>query len=211
MKKYHPIPLKLENWLVLLIGVGHSIGLKRVKYRLNCVSDELHEKEILERNSKDIIFKTFPEFLNKTIHDGWSLQSILVLVQNNQLGHTHGHEHLLDEMAKAAWPVENDTYPFTPHTHHHDDGHAHDHSHDFLSHSRVRRGAGPNHKHDLLTDAAMHRHYLLHELTHAFHLGSMVILTLLVLVTYFKMFVMGKKFLHHKIEVWFFVLLYYYG
>ena len=174
---------------------------------MSSLSDELHEKEILENSSKDIIFKTFPDFLNRTIHEGWSLQSILVLVQNNVQGHTHsdGHEHtpidMLTEMAKADWPLENDTYPFDhSHPHPHEDGHSHDHDH-LHPHARVRRGAGPNHRHDLLTDAAMHRHYMLHELTHAFHLGSMVILTLLVLVTFFKIFVMGKKFLHHKIEV----------
>lgn len=169
------------------------------------MKDELHEKEILEASSKDLLFKTFPDFLNKSVHGAWSLQSILVLVQNNVNGHSHsdGSEHLpidaLVEMARIPTFDENDTNPFD---HSHDDGHSHDHDHGhFHSHARVKRGAGGNHKHDLLTDAAMIRHYMLHELTHAFHLGSMVILTLLVLITFFKMFVMGKKFLHHKIEV----------
>lgn len=127
-------------------------------------------------------------------------------------GHTHhdGIEHsAIDRLAKLAkrpWPDNsNDTErgilgSLVDH-HHPLHDHAHDHS-DFHVHSRKKRGAGANHKHDMFqTDSAKHRHYMLHELTHAFHLGSMVILTFLVLVTYFKIFIMGKKFLHHKIEV----------
>ncbi|XP_060580247.1 uncharacterized protein LOC132737035 isoform X1 [Ruditapes philippinarum] len=176
------------------------------------MKDELHEKEILEAKSKEIVFKTFPNTLNQTIHGNWSLPNILLEVQRD-FGHTHhdGIEHgaidRLAKMAKRPWPdMSNDTErgidlgALVDH-HHPLHDHAHDHS-DFHVHSRKKRGAGANHKHDMFqTDAAKYRHYMLHELTHAFHLGSMVILTFLVLVTYFKIFIMGKKFLHHKIEV----------
>lgn len=125
------------------------------------------------------------------------------------MGHTHsdGHEHMpidaLAALAKVPWPSRGNGSGFDLdlgvlehlHDHHHD--HSHDHHH-----ARRKRGAGGNHKHDMFqTDSAKYRHYMLHELTHAFHLGSMVILTFLVLITYFKIFIMGKKFLHHKIEV----------
>ena len=168
-------------------------------------SDELHEKEILEANSKDIMFKTFPGFLNRSVHDDWSLQSILMLVKTNVRGHDHhedGAHTDINSLVEFARD-DNETELFMHgHSHTHGDGRTHDHEHGhFHSHERFRRGAGANHRHEYLTDAAMHRHYMLHELTHAFHLGSMVILTVLVLVTYFKMFIMGKKFLHHKIEV----------
>lgn len=46
-----------------------------------------------------------------------------------------------------------------------------------------------------------HEHTLLEELTHVFHLGSMVILSILVVETFTKMFAMGEKFLHHRLEV----------
>ena len=128
-----------------------------------------------------------------------------MLVKTNVRGHDHSHgdgsQSAIDGLVEFA--RENATEPFShSHPHSHADGHTHDHPHFHPhAHERFRRGAGPNHRHEYLTDAAMHRHYMLHELTHAFHLGSMVILTVLVLVTYFKMFIMGKKFLHHKIEV----------
>lgn len=175
-------------------------------------ADELHEKEILEATSKEIVFETFPNILNQTIHVNWSLPSMLMEVQKD-FGHTHsdGIEHnaidRLAKLAKVPWPdMMNDTASDIDlgsllHHGHHLHDHAHDHS-DFHLHSRRKRGAGGNHKHDMFqTDSAKYRHYVLHELTHAFHLGSMVILTFLVLVTYFKIFIMGKKFLHHKIEV----------
>ncbi|KAL4224865.1 Voltage-gated hydrogen channel 1 [Mactra antiquata] len=175
------------------------------------MKDELHEKEILEATSKEIVFKTFPHILNQTIHGNWSLPSMLTEVQN-QIGHTHsdGFEHNpLEQMAKLGkipWhDINNDTGAtldlgtLLGRDHFHD--HTHEHS-DFHTHTRRKRGAGGDHKHDIFqTDAAKVRHYMLHELTHAFHLGSMVILTFLVLITYFKIFIMGKKFLHHKIEV----------
>ena len=151
------------------------------------------------------MFKTFPGFLNRSVHDDWSLQSILMLVKTNVQGHSHhdSAEHSSIENLVEFARDENETELFThSHSHTHDDGHTHDHEHGhFHSHKRVKRWAGPNHRHEYLNDADMRRHYMLHELTHAFHLGSMVILTILVLVTYFKMFIMGKKFLHHKIEV----------
>ncbi|XP_052798441.1 uncharacterized protein LOC128230310 isoform X2 [Mya arenaria] len=172
------------------------------------MKDELYEKEILESKSKEIVFRTFPHILNDSIHGDWSLPSVLMEV-HKEMGHTHsdGHDHLpidaLAALANIPWPKNGsdpvldalglDMDPMLHHAHH---DHAHDHTH-----KRKKRGAGANHKHDMLSDSAKYRHYMLHELTHAFHLGSMVILTFLVFVTYFKIFVMGKKFLHHKIEV----------
>ncbi|XP_076450477.1 uncharacterized protein LOC143286695 [Babylonia areolata] len=44
-------------------------------------------------------------------------------------------------------------------------------------------------------------HGLLNDLTHSFHLGSMILLSLLLLETLLKVFAMGKKILHHKLEV----------
>ena len=172
------------------------------------VSDELHEKEILEATSKEIVFNTFPHILNQTIHGNWSLPSMLMEVQK-EMGHTHsdGHEHMpidaLAALAKVPWPSRGNgtglDFDLGALEHLHD--HHHDHS-DGHHHARRKRGAGGNHKHDMFqTDSAKYRHYMLHELTHAFHLGSMVILTFLILITYFKIFIMGKKFLHHKIEV----------
>ncbi|KAJ8298903.1 hypothetical protein KUTeg_022963 [Tegillarca granosa] len=57
-----------------------------------------------------------------------------------------------------------------------------------------RAAAGDTHGHS-------GHHGVLYELTHAFHLGSMIILSLLLLETFLKIFSMGQKFLHHKLEV----------
>nr|KAG5698632.1 hypothetical protein BaRGS_003146 [Batillaria attramentaria] len=62
-----------------------------------------------------------------------------------------------------------------------------------VSHSRSKRAAGGGGEDG--------EHGLLHELTHAFHLGSMIILSILLLETLLKMFAMGKKVLHHKLEI----------
>ncbi|XP_025086663.1 uncharacterized protein LOC112559546 [Pomacea canaliculata] len=42
---------------------------------------------------------------------------------------------------------------------------------------------------------------MLNHLTHSFHIGSMVILSFLLLETLLKVIAMGKKMLHHKLEV----------
>ncbi|CAG5135994.1 unnamed protein product, partial [Candidula unifasciata] len=44
-------------------------------------------------------------------------------------------------------------------------------------------------------------HGVLYELTHTFHLGSMAILSLLLLETMLKVLAMGKKLKHHKLEI----------
>lgn len=134
----------------------------------------------------------------------------MLMEVQKEMGHTHsdGHEHMpiesLAALAKVPWPgrgnISGLDLDLGALEHLHD--HHHDHSHSDHHHARKKRGAGGNHKHDMFqTDSAKYRHYMLHELTHAFHLGSMVILTFLILITYFKIFIMGKKFLHHKIEV----------
>ncbi|XP_048242302.1 uncharacterized protein LOC124141030 isoform X1 [Haliotis rufescens] len=61
-------------------------------------------------------------------------------------------------------------------------------------HKRAKRAAEGSEEDD------GHGHSLLHELTHAFHLGSMAILSMLLLETLLKSFAMGRKILHHKLE-----------
>ncbi|XP_052245129.1 uncharacterized protein LOC127854135 [Dreissena polymorpha] len=179
------------------------------------MKDELHEKEISEVKSKSLIFETFPQILNKSIHGNWSLPSMLTEV-NKDLGpiHTDGLEHSslrtlaslpkllrpkdLKELNETTLSELNALAMEALKTGHDHQSHSHD---DGFHLHRKKRGAGGNHKHDMLDEKEKQRHYMLHELTHAFHLGSMVILTFLVLITYFKIFIMGKKFLHHKIEV----------
>ncbi|KAL8623989.1 hypothetical protein ACOMHN_040615 [Nucella lapillus] len=59
------------------------------------------------------------------------------------------------------------------------------------SHSRRRRAA----------EGATAEHDLLHDLTHSFHLGSMILLSMLLLESLLKVFAMGKKILNNKLEV----------
>ncbi|XP_041365215.1 uncharacterized protein LOC121380462 isoform X2 [Gigantopelta aegis] len=59
---------------------------------------------------------------------------------------------------------------------------------------RQKRSAGSD------SHGKAEEHSLLEELTHAFHLGSMAILSALLLETILKSFAMGRKILHHKLE-----------
>ncbi|KAL3842577.1 hypothetical protein ACJMK2_020571, partial [Sinanodonta woodiana] len=150
---------------------------------------ELYEKELLEADSKKILFDTFPHFFNNSLNEKYSLQTMLTrLKQYREDIHTDV------ERTATETPINSSFTRFH--------GKESDHRDDELEEKLIRhkRTAGENHDHYYLSEQALYHHYILHELTHAFHLGSMVILTLLVLETLFKIFAMGKKFLSHRIE-----------
>ncbi|KAK3581609.1 hypothetical protein CHS0354_001931 [Potamilus streckersoni] len=154
------------------------------------MKDELYEKELLEADSKKILFDTFPHLLNKSLNERLSLQTMLTRLKQHR-------EDFFGPAERSATetPLNSSFTRF----HSKDSDHHDDESEEKLI--RHKRTAGENHDHYYLSEQALYHHYILHELTHAFHLGSMVILTLLVLETLFKIFAMGKKFLSHRIEV----------
>ncbi|KAJ8299343.1 hypothetical protein KUTeg_023403 [Tegillarca granosa] len=151
------------------------------------MKDELYEKELMEREAKNVLLDLFPEKLNKTNYAKTSLEDILVIVREcfRDL-REQGLDRLFEKVHFDALQKKSQ------HKNHEENNVS----------VRNKRAAGENHDHHFKDPKKYHSHHILHELTHAFHLGSMVILTLLVIETIVKIMAMGiKKFLHHKIEV----------
>lgn len=65
---------------------------------------------------------------------------------------------------------------------------------------RSRRAAGPQAR-AAAKGPGVGGNEALHHLTHTFHLGSMIILSILLAEALLKVFAMGKKVLHHKLEI----------
>lgn len=65
---------------------------------------------------------------------------------------------------------------------------------------RSKRAAGPSTR-AAPEGSVVEGHEMLHHLTHSFHLGSMIILSILLAEALLKVFAMGKKVLHHKLEI----------
>lgn len=114
----------------------------------------------MEKHAKDTLLNLFPERFNKTTYEKASLEEIMVIMKE-----------CFDEL-KRDGKVTMDKASF-PHIHQTDGGGHHVHG------KRHRRAAGGNHQHSFKDQEKYINHHILHELTHAFHLGSMVILTVL--------------------------------
>lgn len=150
------------------------------------MKDELQEKTLMENHAKETLLNLFPERFNKTNYEKASLEEIMVIMKE-----------CFDELRKDGTLKGKNKleHALSPHSHPPNGGEHHVHGH------RKRRGAGGNHQHTFHDKEKHINHHILHELTHAFHLGSMVILTVLLVETKLKILAMGKKFLNHKIEV----------
>jgi hypothetical protein len=118
----------------------------------------------MEDQAKRIIFDLFPGRFNKSGYDEAEFESILVILRDC-FQEVKGPE-ITRIQNKFVAEVERRF----PKDHHHDHhGHIH------------KRSVGGNHKHTFKDSQKIYTHHILHELTHAFHLGSLVILTILVL------------------------------
>ncbi|XP_071121422.1 uncharacterized protein LOC143083359 [Mytilus galloprovincialis] len=149
------------------------------------MKDELHEKQLMESEAKKIIFDLFPGRFNRSGYDEAEFESILLILRDC-FQEVNGPE-ITRIQNKFAAAVEKQLHKGHNHANHH--------------HHLHKRGSGGNHKHTFKDSHKIYTHHILHELTHAFHLGSFVILTILLLETFLKVLAMGKKFLNHKIEV----------
>ncbi|VDI16053.1 Hypothetical predicted protein [Mytilus galloprovincialis] len=149
------------------------------------MKDELHEKQLMESEAKKIIFDLFPGRFNRSGYDEAEFESILLILRDC-FQEVNGPE-ITRIQNKFAAAVEKQLHKDHNHANHH--------------HHLHKRGSGGNHKHTFKDSHKIYTHHILHELTHAFHLGSFVILTILLLETFLKVLAMGKKFLNHKIEV----------
>lgn len=138
--------------------------------------EKLDHFEHIEDELTTVLFDYIPN-LNKTLHPKWNLDAILAVLKGD--GHHEGDGPLPTPDA-SGFAVSNLTSDLASH----------------LALHRHRRAASPD-------DVPGHEvdHGLLYHLTHFFHLGSMVILSLLLVETLFKVFAMGKKIRHHRLEV----------
>lgn len=127
------------------------------------LSDELQEKQLMEDQAKKIIFDLFPGRFNRTGYLEAEFETILIILRDCF------QEVKGPEMSKIQRKFIQEVERRLPNEHHHDHhGHVH------------RRAAGGHHKHTFKDSHKIYTHHILHELTHAFHLGSLVILTILV-------------------------------
>lgn len=118
----------------------------------------------MENHAKETLLNLFPERFNKTNYEKASLEEIMVIMKECF------DELRKDGTLKGKSKLE---HALSPHSHPPNGGEHHVHGH------RKRRGAGGNHQHTFHDKEKHINHHILHELTHAFHLGSMVILTVL--------------------------------
>ena len=122
-------------------------------------TDELQEKQLMEVATKEVLLGLFPVRLNRTEWDSKPLKDFLVILREcfNDIKAKD-----IQEKRKAIERLLSSNT--TPHYH-----------------GRHKRAAGGNHKHEFTDENKYFQHHILHELTHAFHLGSMVILTILLI------------------------------
>ena len=132
-------------------------------------SDELHEKQLMEKEAKQVLFDMFPERFNHSDYKKAGLDELMVILREcfKDIENKHGH-HSADPESRIH-ALEKTL------THVHEDGSHH-------VHHRTKRGAGGDHTHIFQDEQKYAEHHILHELTHAFHLGSMVILTVLLVI-----------------------------
>lgn len=117
----------------------------------------------MENHAKKTLFEIFPERFNKSDYEKTSLEHIVVILKECFNDLKKNETSKISERTKLM------------HTH----SHAPEKSHHVHPRTRKRRAAGGNHQHSFHDEEKSINHHILHELTHAFHLGSMVILTVL--------------------------------
>jgi len=140
--------------------------------------EKLDHYEHIEDELARVLFDYIPT-LNETLHPKWNLDAILSVLTGT------GHHHS-DGPISTPDPsnyLSNGSLSLAEAVHQ-------------SLHHRHRRAATPDEVPGHEVD-----HGILYDLTHFCHLGSMVILSLLLLETLLKVFAMGKKLRHHKLEV----------
>ncbi|PVD34114.1 hypothetical protein C0Q70_05377 [Pomacea canaliculata] len=152
------------------------------------MKETLHEWDELDKNLTTLLKVQIPD-LNATEHDPEALNL----------------KKIRDILLKPPIPVSSRTQPASSFN---SDGkgelvartlrehHQGTDAHWNLQNTRGEEQAATSRRGDL-----QGTHKLLHDLTHSFHLGSLIILSMLLLETLLKVFAMGKKVLHHKLEI----------
>ncbi|XP_052798096.1 uncharacterized protein LOC128230117 isoform X1 [Mya arenaria] len=138
------------------------------------MSDKLADYDKLHTKATGLLVEVIPKFFsdNSTDYLSWSFEKVVEHIETMHSGGTH----LIEDHGS------------------HDTGHVEHGGFSIFKRSNVgtpRASADDDHA----------EHDLLHELTHSFHIGSMVILSVLLAEAFLKIFAMGKHFLHHKLEI----------
>ncbi|XP_048729170.1 uncharacterized protein LOC125646704 isoform X2 [Ostrea edulis] len=141
------------------------------------MSEKLHTSDTLKGEALEVLMKVCPEANYST---------------------PHAHSPTLEEVMQSV--KKHSCYATNTSTNHIHNGHhrvvfQNEFASRQMEHHRSRRAASASDGH------AHTEHTLLEHLTHAFHLGSLVILSLLVFETFLKIFAMGSHFLNHRLEV----------
>lgn len=142
------------------------------------MSEKLHDSDTMKSEALSVLMKVCHE-ANFSVHGHPpSLEEAMVIVKghscysaNASTGHSVGGHHRL----MYNYATSN---------------------HESVIHHRSKRASSSG-----SGDHSHAEHTLVEHLTHAFHLGSLVILSLLVFETFLKIFAMGSHFLNHRLEV----------
>ncbi|KAK3101403.1 hypothetical protein FSP39_003322 [Pinctada imbricata] len=170
---------------VILIGVcvlsalDASCVLGQIICDILIMSEKQLASEQLESEALEVVLKLCPD-ANHSSHDhSPGLSDVIEEIKTLPCYNTSHDSHMTESHNVVNQMSQNQIQGYN------------------LYHRRRKRAAGSSGDH--------HGHHVDHtlneHLTHAFHLGSMVILSILVAETFLKIFAMGSKFLHHRLEV----------
>ncbi|ESO86986.1 hypothetical protein LOTGIDRAFT_235169 [Lottia gigantea] len=180
---------------LILVSVLAALDASCVIGQIICdiliMKEKLHEWELFDAKLSPLLVDEIPRLNTSDYEPGGpglhKFYEILAGLENHHLTHKspnekHSLHHLIHHHDQQVLGdlTHNTTHP-PPHQAH--------------SHSRRKRAIVEVHSHE--EDG----HGVLHELNHAFHLGSMIILSILLFETLLKTFAMGRKILMHKLEV----------
>ncbi|KAH3890347.1 uncharacterized protein LOC127851559 isoform X2 [Dreissena polymorpha] len=143
------------------------------------MSDKLAKYDKLHEETVELLVDVLPDyFTNDTDYSAWSFEKVVQHIKDIRANLEGYAPHLLEDDSVAN-------------------------SNQFLIRSllsrRARSAGGPSPRAG--GGGEEEEHDILHELTHAFHIGSMVLLSVLLAETFLKIFAMGKHFLNHKLEI----------
>ncbi|XP_045177159.2 uncharacterized protein LOC123537489 isoform X2 [Mercenaria mercenaria] len=157
------------------------------------MSEKLSDFDKLHERASDILVDVLPDYFNHTNHSGWSFEEMIDHIEKSFLGGTSSR-HISPRDVRENSSDDNTVSLITNAL-----------LQSILSRS-VRSASSPSSgdPSQMAAGGGDHghgEHSLAYEFTHSFHIGSMALLSALLLETFLKIFAMGKHFLNHKLEI----------
>ncbi|KAL4224864.1 Voltage-gated hydrogen channel 1 [Mactra antiquata] len=144
------------------------------------MSDKLDAFDKLHYKTIDLLVEVLPGYYNNTDYKSWSFEEFInhleTIHNGGQLIGSHGHTLTSNNSGGISLLQSVIMQPQVLQSR--------------ASGPQARAGGGGEHD-----------DHLLYELTHVFHIGSMAILSILLVESFLKIFAMGRQFLHHKLEI----------